>query len=417
MKEMSRAVDTLVTGLNQSCLCIVLRPGEIGASFADSTGGILPADLEITHPHLFAQTPVYIAEPDLAGMLSFAKVMERVTALPGWLDGPEVSNPASVHGVFMGYDFHMTSAGPKLIEINTNAGGAFLNLFAAKQFRACCDMLDMTKFIQPREAEQQIADMFVAEWQAAGRVGKPNLIAIVDSAPKEQFLYPEFLLAQKLLNNHGLKAIIAAPEDLVLENGRLYHEGTLVDLIYNRLTDFDLAAHANIKSAWQANGVVVTPDPQVYRRFADKRNLVKLSDVMFLAAIGVDAQDIALIKDVVPNTVLVTAGNAGALWTGRKHLYFKPVSGFGSKAVYRGDKLTKKTWDWILSQDYVAQDFASPSHRMVRAQGIAALQKFDVRLYTYRGDLLAAAARIYEGQTTNFRTPGGGFAPLTTQQQ
>ncbi len=409
-------MDTLVTGLNQSCLCIVLRPGEIGTSFADSTGGILPADLEITHPHLFAQTPVYISEADLAGMLSFAKAMERVTALPGWLDADQVSRSAQVRGAFMGYDFHMTSVGPKLIEINTNAGGAFLNLFAAKQFRACCDMLDMAKFIQPHEAEQQIADMFVAEWQASGRTGKPNLIAIVDSAPQEQFLYPEFLLAQKLLNNHGLSTIIAAPEDLVLENGRLYYEGTLVDLIYNRLTDFTLADHANINSAWQANGVVVTPDPHIYQRFADKRNLVKLSDAEFLAAIGVDMQDIALVKRVVPNTMMVTAANADALWAGRKHLYFKPVSGFGSKAVYRGDKLTKKTWDWILSQDYVAQDFASPSHRMVKAEGIAVLQKFDVRLYTYRGELLAAAARIYEGQTTNFRTPGGGFAPLTTQQ-
>ena len=26
--------------------------------------------------------------------------------------------------------------------------------------------------------------------------------------------------------------------------------------------------------------------------------------------------------------------------------------------------------------------------------------------------MLLAAARLYQGQTTNFRTPGGGFAPL-----
>lgn len=409
-------MDTLVTSLNQSCLCIVLRPGEIGASFADSTGGILPVDLEKTHPHLFAQTPVYISEPDLAEMLSFAKAMERITGLPGWFDGDEDFRRASVHGVFMGFDFHMTSVGPKLIEINTNAGGAFLNLFAAKQFRACCDMLDMTKFIQPHEAEQQIADMFVAEWLATGRTGKPNLIAIVDSAPEDQFLYPEFLLAKKMLINHGLKTIIAAPEELILVEDKLYYDGMLVDLIYNRLTDFDLDDHSDIKSAWQSGAVVVTPDPLVYRQFADKRNLVKLSDAEFLAAIGVDAHDIDLAQRVVPNTIMVSASNADALWAQRKHLYFKPVSGFGSKAVYKGEKLTKKTWDWILSQDYVAQEFASPSHRMVKADGIAALQKFDVRLYTYRGELLAAAARIYEGQTTNFRTPGGGFAPLTTQQ-
>ena len=38
--------------------------------------------------------------------------------------------------------------------------------------------------------------------------------------------------------------------------------------------------------------------------------------------------------------------------------------------------------------------------------------KVNVRLYTYRGALLLAAARLYRGQTTNFRTPGGGFSPV-----
>ena len=30
-------------------------------------------------------------------------------------------------GAFMGYDFHFDGHGPRLIEINTNAGGTFLN--------------------------------------------------------------------------------------------------------------------------------------------------------------------------------------------------------------------------------------------------------------------------------------------------
>ena len=38
--------------------------------------------------------------------------------------------------------------------------------------------------------------------------------------------------------------------------------------------------------------------------------------------------------------------------------------------------------------------------------------KVDVRLYTYAGEVLLAAARLYQGQTTNMRTPGGGFAPV-----
>ena len=38
--------------------------------------------------------------------------------------------------------------------------------------------------------------------------------------------------------------------------------------------------------------------------------------------------------------------------------------------------------------------------------------KSDIRLYTYDGETLLMAARLYQGQTTNFRTPGGGFAPV-----
>lgn len=33
-------------------------------------------------------------------------------------------------------------------------------------------------------------------------------------------------------------------------------------------------------------------------------------------------------------------------------------------------------------------------------------------LYVYDGQLLLTAARLYQGQVTNFRTPGGGFAPV-----
>jgi hypothetical protein len=407
-------LNALVKGLNQSCLCVVLRPGEIGASFLDAAGSLLPDDLEKTHPHLFAHTPVYVTEADLAAMLSLAGAMERIAALPGWL-GEGDRNPAAakVHGVFMGYDFHMTPDGPKLIEINTNAGGAFLNLFAAKQFRACCDMLDMSKFIEPKEAEKKIADMFLAEWATAGRAGKPGLIAIVDAAPKEQFLYPEFLLAAKLLNENGLKTVIAAPEELALEDDVLRFDGQSVDLIYNRLTDFDLSGNDAIRQAWENGRVVLTPDPAAHRRMADKRNMVKLSDAAFLRGIGASGDDIDIVSRLVPKTVLVTHETAGALWADRKRFYFKPVSGYGGKAVYRGEKLTSKTWDWIMGEEYVAQETASPSHRIVRAEGGGGLRKFDVRLYMYRDQLLAAAARIYEGQTTNFRTPGGGFAPVT----
>lgn len=47
-----------------------------------------------------------------------------------------------------------------------------------------------------------------------------------------------------------------------------------------------------------------------------------------------------------------------------------------------------------------------PSERLVLVDGEREILKVDVRLYTYRGNLILAAARLYQGQTTNFRTPG-----------
>jgi hypothetical protein len=49
---------------------------------------------------------------------------------------------------------------------------------------------------------------------------------------------------------------------------------------------------------------------------------------------------------------------------------------------------------------------------MIKLDGALTSRKMDVRLYTYDGQLLLAAARLYQGQTTNFRTPGGGFASV-----
>jgi hypothetical protein len=114
----------------------------------------------------------------------------------------------------------------------------------------------------------------------------------------------------------------------------------------------------------------------------------------------------------VPRTVLVTSDNAQQLWDGRKKLFFKPAGGHGSKAVYRGDKVTKGVWAEIIQGGYVAQDYAAPGERMVRLDGSPQARKTDVRLYVYDGEVLLMAARLYQGQTTNFRTPGGGFAPV-----
>jgi hypothetical protein len=75
-------------------------------------------------------------------------------------------------------------------------------------------------------------------------------------------------------------------------------------------------------------------------------------------------------------------------------------------------KLTRGVWSEIARGGYVAQSFAAPGERTIEIDGRPVSRKIDVRLYTYAGRTLLAATRLYQGQTTNFRTEGGGFAPV-----
>jgi hypothetical protein len=238
-------------------------------------------------------------------------------------------------------------------------------------------------------------------------------IAIVDDAPEQQYLYPEFILAKTLLERHGYEALIVDARELRYERGVLQAAGRGIDSVYNRLVDFALAApeHAALRAAYLDGAVVLTPNPRNHALHADKRNLTLLSDQAVLREWGL-AEDHARVLSGVPRAKRITEANASELWSERKRYFFKPAGGHGGKAVYRGDKLTKGAWAAILSGDYIAQEFAPPSERTILLGGERVQRKLDVRLYTYGGEVLLAVARLYQGQTTNFRTPGGGFAPV-----
>jgi hypothetical protein len=158
--------------------------------------------------------------------------------------------------------------------------------------------------------------------------------------------------------------------------------------------------------------VSLSPHPHGHAIYADKRNLSLFSDAGFLAEAGIDSATAAIIKAATPTTIWLTAENREQMWAQRRGLFFKPSAGYGSKASYRGDKLTRRVWDEIATGNYVAQEIVPPSQRRLSAQSEPL--KVDLRCYAYNGLPLLYAARIYQGQTTNFRTPGGGFAPVLT---
>jgi hypothetical protein len=268
-----------------------------------------------------------------------------------------------------------------------------------------------TKFA---DVENELIAMFIEEYQTQFPGKTLHTIAIVDKEPSAQFLYPEFLLFKSLFERHDLEAVIADPKDFTIEERTLLLSGQKIDLVYNRLTDFYLETpdSACLLEAYQSGIAVFTPSPYIYALYADKRNLPLLSDSNRLEGFGVEKEAIDALSNSLPTTVTVTEDNAAQLWTNRKKLFFKPATGHGSRGAYRGAKLTRRVWDDIVHADYVAQAMVPPSERRLIINGERQSLKLDIRCVTYNGKVQQLSARLYQGQTTNLRTEGGGLATV-----
>jgi hypothetical protein len=409
--------------LNQSCYCVTFDLSQLRQSLHTEFGDVFSPAIWSSHEHLFAASPVFVDQQSLRRMAMVVAAVEEVVrtaafedAVMSWAPSIARFTPGPLGGL-LSYDFHLAELGPRLIEINTNPGGAFLNAVIGRFQRLCCNEDDGIDTAPVGVvAESALLDTFMTEWRIQRTDAPLRVVAIVDEAPAQQYLYPEFLLVAELLRRRGIRAIVSDPSELVAHEGRLHHGDAPIDLLYNRLTDFALARseHAAIRAAYLAGTLVMTPHPRAHALYADKRNLTLLCDPAFGERSGASRGAIEILQQAVPRTQIVTADNREHLWSRRRELFFKPATGYGSRAAYRGDKITRRVWEEIALSPYVAQELVMPSQRRLGTSSDEAL-KVDVRVYAYAGEVKLVAARMYQGQTTNMRTPGGGFAAVLTR--
>ena len=193
-----------MNALNRDCFCVGLDDAQLSLALS-------PADLDALVrercPHVFAARPVFVGGAELERMAAVVTAVESVVALPAYREAvfaraPDIARvePMQARSVFFGYDFHLDQGRLGLIEINTNAGGALLNVAAARAQRGCCAPVERLLPL-PHTAdafERDIVAMFRAEWRLARGDAPLRRIAIVDEAPQAQYLYPEFLLFKQL---------------------------------------------------------------------------------------------------------------------------------------------------------------------------------------------------------------------------
>ncbi len=275
-------------------------------------------------------------------------------------------------GAFLCYDFHIHNGIPRLVEVNSNAGGWLICAWLAGQ--------PMDDWIVP---------MIRQGWSQLRPGEQLEQVWLVDEHPELQFLYPEFRLYQALFERSGLRCSIVDVQQL---RSRQPESGVL---LYNRLTDFYLDRYPQLH-LWP-----MLPSPSTYAVYADKNNLVDLFAIPELSR---------WILPVYP----VASQSFETWWSTRHNWFFKPMSGYGSKAVYRGERISRKLLGELCQRnDYVAQQYC-PAGVLATPEG--QLMKYDMRVYSWAGRTALISARLYQGQVTNFRTAGGGFCVVQARK-
>lgn len=309
------------------------------------------------------------------------------------------------HAIMMSYDFHLNGNDePRLIEINTNA--SFLVL--GEEMYQSQGLASPVSGFSP----QALRECVMNELRLNGhpRFGRESgdhpRIAIIDDQPSSQRLYIEFLVAREWFREAGWPVEIR-DSAAALQEPR-------PDFIYNRWTDFFLETQpaSALKKAYVAKEVCLSPHPFEYLLLADKERFVQWNRPGFLESLELLEEDIRQIRACLLASHDLTTLSAQELWTRRKQFFFKPKRAFGSKQAFRGGTMSRKTFDDLVGEDLLAQEFVPAPERSFETPEGPQKFKFDLRAYAYEGQLQSIVARLYQGQVTNLKTPYGGFAPV-----
>jgi hypothetical protein len=312
----------------------------------------------------------------------------------------------SNYSALMAYDFHSDEQGNlHLVEINTNASGF---LFAALTNCAHdnCDLMES-------EILNELRRSFEEE---SGKKSGPTKrsVAIVDDDLPNQKMFAEFLMYKDAFKAWGWDAQIGEASALKMDKRFTLNEKP-IDLVYNRSTDFyfNETAHKDLKKAWETAATRVSPQPKEFYLLSDKERLVDFTKPGWLKQAGASEAEEKIISSVlIPTLDISDFESTEALWHQRKTLFFKPRQSFGGKSVYRGESVSKKVFGRLLEQDVLIQKYV-PAQRMPAAT-VDPLSnwKFDIRFFVYRDKIQEVAARIYQGQVTNFASQFGGFTQI-----
>jgi hypothetical protein len=342
------------------------------------------------------QGPAVLAESVPVSKTAFRLISRGVASL--WARIIAANPQADSNPLLLSYDVHPTSNGPVLVEVNTNAGGVLLAFESSRQVNQCCADWEQGQ-LQERLLELFRRDLLGDDPQRTGTV------AIVDDKLAGQSLLGEMQALAAMMRSQAQDVRVLDASELSYRDGRLRHGDIAIDRVYWRSTDFVLAypEHEAVRRAVAEGTTAIAPSPEAYRAIADKRRFIQWSREPELAR-----DDVSGLSFRIAETVPMNIRTLSDWYADRKDWVFKPVSGYASRGVYVGKSISRQKLAELPRDSYLAQRYAP--HPVLDRDG--AEWKYDVRFFADRGQIIGAAARVFQGQVVGLRQPGSGFASI-----
>ena len=299
--------------------------------------------------------------------------------------------------VLMSFDFHLDSKNiPRLIEVNTNSSGFLIG-----------NSLFQYHGLEYKEALKDLIHSFQKEWENFKRKASspPFRTGIIDEDPFSQKMIMEFIMYKDFFKTFDWNGVIYDLSQLKMdEQGYLKDQnGNRIDFCYNRSTDFYFTYNPHLKQIYKAGTCAFSPHPTEYFLLADKNRLCEWSLYKNEWPILTD------IKESLLDSYKLSSECQDKIWKDRKKYVFKLTGKYGGKGVYRGKNLTTKTFQMLSENETVFQDYLPPP---LWRDSKGNEWKFDLRAFSYGGNIQQITGRCYKGQLTNFKNLGGGFAPV-----
>jgi hypothetical protein len=246
-------------------------------------------------------------------------------------------------------DAFLTPAGPRYIEINSDAPAGFgYSDRMARLFQELPVFREFAKdrAVSYRPSDEALVAAVVRQWQAASGTGRPR-IAIVDWADVKT--RPDQEILREAFAARGFDCVLADPREVDVAGGRLHAAGAPVDLVYRRAVLSELVARVDeVRAFLGAYRHRLCPFVNSLRcRLAeDKAFFAILTDEEFESLMAEDER--ALLSRVLPWTRRVAERRTlregrevdlvPHVLESREGLVLKPAHSYGGRSVLLGSE-------------------------------------------------------------------------------